>query len=868
MHLVKNHFWALLCLVFSFELLAQQVPELKVQFKDLSKYSKVALQVTEARNSVGVFQNTQPLRLSQSSETHFKTSLDGKYQLLDVLQTETQKLLLNRPEQLTLVIPTNSQEIIKLDLVRVNILAEGFHVFTSDQQKLPYNYKEGVYYRGIIQGREEGTMASISIFENQIIGSISDDYGNLVIQPNKDTPGQMILFYDRDIKQSFNYECLTDDANTVVKPIEQRGIQAAGDCVRVYVECDYALYVNKGSSKTETVNWISAVFNNLATLYANESINTAISEVFVWTSQDGYSKTDSYTALTQFRNARTTFNGDIAHLAALGGSNIGGIAWLDVLCSSYKYAYSNIYASYSNVPTYSWTVEVMTHEMGHNLGSNHTHWCGWTGGALDNCYTPEGGCSKGPAPTNGGTIMSYCHLTGYGINFNNGFGTQPGNKIRAEVAAATCLGTSCGGGGGCNAPTGLNITNITQTTATGNWNAVSGATSYTFEYKTNAGTTWTTANTSNTSYNMTGLTANTLYNTRVKATCSSGSSNYSSTVNFTTSSSGCGTPTGLAVTNITQTTATVSWNAVSGALSYNFQYKLTSSPTWSQSNFTSTSVSLTGMSPATSYDVRVQTVCAGSTSAFSNTVTFVTQASSGYCTSRGNNSNYEWVKRVNLGSIDRNSGKDGGYYDATALVTDVSKSSTYTINYQAGSTGGSGTLYWRVWIDFNNNNSFADAGEQVVSVANKSLNLLSSNITIPSGAATAKVRMRVSVKYGGYASYCQTFAYGEVEDYSVNIKAAGTLVNPNNTQNVIDEISLYPNPFSNNFNLEFNANVDQKVQYLILDPLGRLIKEESMDAVQGRNTFKIETGNLVPSTYLVQIKSSNESYYRKMMKLE
>ena len=33
--------------------------------------------------------------------------------------------------------------------------------------------------------------------------------------------------------------------------------------------------------------------------------------------------------------------------------------------------------------------------------------------------------------------MSYCHLTGYGINFNNGFGTQPGNKIRAEVAAAT-----------------------------------------------------------------------------------------------------------------------------------------------------------------------------------------------------------------------------------------------------------------------------------------------------------------------------------------------------------------------------------------------------------------------------------------------
>ena len=62
--------------------------------------------------------------------------------------------------------------------------------------------------------------------------------------------------------------------------------------------------------------------------------------------------------------------------------------------------------------------------------------------------------------------------------------------------------------------------------------------------------------------------------------------------------------------------------------------------------------------------------------------------------------------------------------------------------------------------------------------------------------------------------------------------------------------------------------MDQKVQFLIIDPLGRLIKEESMEAVRGRNTFKIETGNLVPSTYLIQIKSSNESYYRKMMKLE
>lgn len=866
---LKNHLWALVAILVNLSLLAQNIPTIQVDLIDPTKLSPVARQVVEARNQLGDFEQFRPLRLTSENYTKYRGLESDKIRVLRTEGLDLTKILNSSPDFISLDLPIDERISVKLDLIKVNLLADGFNIYTSEDNKKALDYKKPAFYRGIVRGQEENSIASISVFENQIIGSFNMGDGNIVIQPDFQTEGILLLYNDQDFTEEFPFQCLTDQLAPVKKEISPRGVQNAGDCVRVYIECDYALYQNKGST-SNTSNWITSVYNNVATLYANESINTAISEIFIWTTADSYSKTNSVTALNQFKTLRPTFNGDLAHLAALGGNNIGGVAWLDVLCSSYKYAYSNISSTYSNVPTYSWTVEVMTHEMGHNLGSNHTQWCGWTGGALDNCYTTEGGCPKGPAPTNGGTIMSYCHLTNYGINFNNGFGTQPGDKIRAEVAAATCLGNSCGGGS-CNTPTGLQVTNITQNSATGSWNSVTGATSYKFEYKTNSSNTWTVITTSSTSYNMTGLSSSTLYNTRVKAVCTSGESTYSATVNFTTSNGGssCEPPTGLAASNITETTATISWSPASGAVSYNFQYKLSSSNTWSQVNVgLATVVNMSGMSPGTSYDVRVQTVCSGSSSAFTSTLTFTT-LSAGYCASAGSNATYEWVKRVNIGSIDRTSASDGGYYNGTGMSTDVNKGSTYALKYQAGTTGNSGNLYWRVWIDYNNNQVFEDPAERVVSKKSSSTNLLTSNITIPTSAATASVRMRVSMKYGGYSTPCLTFPYGEVEDYTINILASGSLKGTEGS--LIPEISdlnIYPNPFGQQMNLSFFSNINQDIQISLLDPLGRIISDQNLTIEEGANHLMLPAEDLKPSHYIVRVKSGSQFHYKKMIKLE
>jgi hypothetical protein len=111
-----------------------------------------------------------------------------------------------------------------------------------------------------------------------------------------------------------------------------------------------------------------------------------------------------------------------------------------------------LHNSYETFPNYSWSVFVVAHEFGHLFGSRHTHACVWNGNntAIDGCgvcmESPDpdadpitcNNCPRLGVPQNGGTIMSYCHLSGNpGINFNLGFGLQPGNVIRNSVQMPT-----------------------------------------------------------------------------------------------------------------------------------------------------------------------------------------------------------------------------------------------------------------------------------------------------------------------------------------------------------------------------------------------------------------------------------------------
>ena len=236
----------------------------------------------------------------------------------------------------------------------------------------------------------------------------------------------------------------------------------------------------------------------------------------------------------------------------------------------------------------------------------------------------------------------------------------------------------------------------------------------------------------------------------------------------------CGTPSGLSTTSITAAGATFSWATVSGASSYNVRYKLTTSATWLTVNgIASPTFAATGLSTCLNYEWQVQANCGATSGSFSGSASFSTTGCvATYCASAGQTTVDEWINRVVLGTINNTSGNNNGYANYTALSTTLNAGTAYTISCTPGYSGTAYGEFWRVWIDLNGDLDFADAGEQVFAPTSSSTTTVSGSFTIPTSTTPRTTRMRVSMSYGSAASFCSSFQYGEVEDYTVVIAAS------------------------------------------------------------------------------------------------
>ena len=396
------------------------------------------------------------------------TAILQKETLLQPMMAQINSLFLSKPQGVSVKLRNEEGKIYTLEMLQSQPVSGALTTGTiNGNGRNEAGYTAGLHYQGHLAGIEN-SMATMSLFANgDVMILFSNEEGNFVVGKLEDGSNNYIFYNDEAMIHRPALSCGVKEKADLKQP-DLTGAKGTRvlmcNKVQIYWEVAYNFYTSKASNLTNTQNYITGLFNQVQAMYANDNIAIELKSLYIWTAQDDYPTNSSNAALDKFRGywntMGNTFDGNLAHLltrdnGGSGGGN-GGLAYVDVMCSrTYGYGYSDIYGTLQTVPTYSWDVEVVTHETGHNMGSNHTHWCGWntgvngTCGAIDNCTTLEAGSScttcgstyLNSASTTAwkGTVMSYCHLVARGINLANGFGPLPAALIRSNVSTEACL---------------------------------------------------------------------------------------------------------------------------------------------------------------------------------------------------------------------------------------------------------------------------------------------------------------------------------------------------------------------------------------------------------------------------------------------
>ncbi|WP_275315114.1 GEVED domain-containing protein [Tenacibaculum bernardetii] len=321
-------------------------------------------------------------------------------------------------------------------------------------------------------------------------------------------------------------------------------------------------------------------------------------------------------------------------------------------------------------------------------------------------------------------------------------------------------------------------------------------------------------------------------------------------------------PASLSASSIAQTSLTLNWSAstdnvaVTGYDVYQGAAKLGSS--------TGTSTNITGLTVATAYTFSVRAKdAAGNVSSSSNVVNVTTLSNQvSYCASKGNRSTYEWIDNVELGGMTNATAGNGGYGDFTSKVATLGQGSSNPMVISAAFASTAYTEHWAVWIDFNQDGTFADS-EKVVSGSSSSANNLTATVAVPSNATLGQTRMRVSMKYNAAQTACETFADGEVEDYTVNIVSSAREENPvsgerlGNDDNI--NLMVYPNPAVNSVQVKLASKADN-ITYKIVNVIGRVVQKGRLDS------SNINVSNLNTGMYILEVNDGQKSLTTKLMK--
>jgi len=407
-----------------------------------------------------------------------KSNQDEGILFLDLKKEVHRDLLRSKSGYLELAIPVDARNEMILELQKVDILSPDFVMTTSSGKVYDSFAEQNLFYHGKVKGLS-GTWASLSIFQGELSIFISSDRGNLMLGKLIEEDIYVLYNESRIIpEQALN--CGTDDF--VVDDIpkissHKHKIEKFANCpIKIYVEVDHESYLIYNDEE-QVMQYIANLFNQVAAVYAQHDIPLELSGTKVYTEADDYGNSSEYNrdntggVLSSFAaNVRDDYNGRLAHLVSIfENGSYGGLASIGILCASYNYdenrdvhfgpyGMSGVLTQYEDFPASSYSISILSHELGHNFGSRHTQQCVWGSDgmtAIDNCVeleapNDESACNGSVINNTNqienyqGTVMSYCDDGAAGnFRFYSGEGVFDGplEVIQANYIEAvnTCL---------------------------------------------------------------------------------------------------------------------------------------------------------------------------------------------------------------------------------------------------------------------------------------------------------------------------------------------------------------------------------------------------------------------------------------------
>ncbi len=363
-----------------------------------------------------------------------------------------------------------------------------------------------------------------------------------------------------------------------------------------------------------------------------------------------------------------------------------------------------------------------------------------------------------------------------------------------------------------------------------------------------------------TTYAVSGLTAATTYAFTVQAKDAAGNISVASNiVSITTLTPDTTAPTAptLSASGTTATTTNLSWTGASDNVAVT-GYDVYKGTTLLGSTTTATTYAVSGLTASTAYTFTVKAKdAAANISVASNTVSVTTLTNTiTYCTSTSSITTDEKIGKVVFGTISNTSTGTAGYENFTALSTNAVRGTAYTITITPSWTS---TVYkegYAVWIDYNGNGVFTDAGEKVWTKAASTTTPVTGTFTIPATATLGATRMRVQMDYNATpTSSCQAFTYGQVEDYTVNISLTAKMEQASNNEIAF---TLYPNPV--NGDILNISNLDKASEYTIFNMMGQELGKGKIE------NESVNVSTLSPGTYLIEVSNENGATSKRFIK--